>query len=411
MVITLPTGVFTMKTKRSIIRLNTKNYKKSSKKMKKVIIDEIIKSTDYNRVYAAYLLRTHNKVIKKGKIYYKCDIGKIETKHRGRKKKYYDGLKKYLFEAWKESGSVSSKHLVIFIRENMDHLLKMKPFSEITDRDVKLLLEISDRTIERMLKDIRNKYRVHQRYHVNRGVNHLKKLIPIERHGDKKVNNLGYTEMDLVHHSGNNPSGDFLCTLSSVDALIDWISLRILKNKAKVWTCDAVDDIRIKLPFKMKHIHSDNGSEFINEHLYQYTQREGSEIGFTRSRPYTKNDNPLVECKNWTVVRQYVGYRRYDTEKEMKILSKLYNLIELKHNLFIPSMKTIEKEYINGKVHKKYSTKSPLKRLLELSFIDNETKEYLKTLKQSIDLHELNCKIKYYQRKLDKAYSSKRKHL
>ena len=103
-----------------------------------------------------------------------------------------------------------------------------------------------------------------------------------------------------------------------------------------------------------------------------------------------------------------MGYRRYDTEKEIKVLSKLYNLIELKHNLFVPSMKTREKKYINGKVHRKHSTKSPLKRLLESSFIDESTKDKLIELKNSIDLFELNLNIKYYQKKLDKCYSRKR---
>ena len=409
MVIALPAGAFTMKTKRSIIKLNAKQYQKSRKKEKQEILNEIVLLTKYNRSYVARLLRTHNKYIKHGNTVFKCDIGKTACSKRGRKKIYPSHIDDYLYEIWKESGSISSKHLVVFIEENIDHILTWKPFKEITEKDKGLLLQICHAAIDRRLKDKRDKHYNRQKYRVNRGVNHIKSLIPIERHGDKKVKNPGYTEIDLVHHSGGNPSGDFLYTLTTVDALVDWVSLRILKNKARVWTCNALKDIREKLPFNMKHIHSDNGSEFINDHLYQYTQTEDAKIGFTRSRPYTKNDNPLVECKNWTVVRQYVGYRRYDTEKEMKVLSKFYNLIELKHNLFIPSMKTIEKKYINGKVHRKYSTKSPLKRLLESSFIDKPVKENLIELKKSIDLYELNRKIKYYQKKLDKCYSRKRR--
>ncbi len=408
MVIALPAGAFTMKTKRSIIKLNAKKYQKSRKKQKKEILDEIVISTGYKRYYAAKLLRTHDKYIKYGNIKYKCDVGKTSENRRGRKSKYPSCIDNYLYEVWKESGSISSKHLVIYIEENIEHLMSGKAFLDITEENKALLLQIKHATIDRRLKKKREKHYSKQRYRVNRGVNHIKKLIPVERHGDRKVNKLGYIDIDLVHHSGGNPSGDFLYTLTTVDALIDWVSLRILKNKARVWTCNALKDIRGKLPFNMKHIHSDNGGEFINEHLYQYSQIEGAKIGFSRSRPYTKNDNPLVECKNWTVVRQYVGYRRYDTEKEMKALSKLYNLIELKHNLFVPSMKTIEKKYINGKVHRKYSIKSPLKRLLESSFIDESTKNQLINLKNSIDLFELNRNIKYYQKKLDKCYSCKR---
>ena len=50
---------------------------------------------------------------------------------------------------------------------------------------------------------------------------------------------------------------------------------------------------------------------------------EKRRITFTRSRPYRKNDNCFVEQKNWPVVRQQVGYLRYDTTEELEILREL----------------------------------------------------------------------------------------
>ena len=408
MVTKLPKGAFTMKTKRTLIKYNAKQYQMSSKKKKSVMLDELVEITGLSRAYTARIIRSHGKCIKIGNTVVKCDIGKTAADKRGRKKKYPDYINDYLYEIWKESGSLSSKHLVQFINENIEHIVRWKPFSDITLKDIGLLLEISHSTIERRLKDKKEKHGINQRYRTNRGVNHIKSQIPVERHHDKKVKEAGYMEIDLVHHSGHNASGEFLYTLTGVDVMTDWASLRILKNKARVWTCDAIDDTRNNLPFALKHIHSDNGSEFINAHLLEYTRQKGKELGFSRSRPYQKNDNPHVECKNWTIVRQYTGYRRYDTPKEMKVIEKLYKLIELKHNLFVPSMKIIEKKRIGAKVYKKHSTRTPLYRLLQSSSIEQSVKYDLLELKDSIDLYELNRKIKYYQRQLDKAYSRKR---
>ena len=51
----------------------------------------------------------------------------------------------------------------------------------------------------------------------------------------------------------------------------------------------------------MLGIHSDGGSEFSNELLFEYCQHEGVE--FTRSRSGNKNDNCHGEQKSCSVVR------------------------------------------------------------------------------------------------------------
>jgi hypothetical protein len=104
-----------------------------------------------------------------------------------------------------------------------------------------------------------------------------------------------------------------------------WTEPRALKNKAQRWVGEAIDEIRRELPFPLLGLDSGNGSEFINMHLFAYcTERE---ITFTRSRPYRKNDNCYVEQKNWPVVRQQVGYGRYDTPEELRALGDLYQVL------------------------------------------------------------------------------------
>ena len=127
-----------------------------------------------------------------------------------------------------------------------------------------------------------------------------------------------------------------------------------------------------------------------------------------RSRPYKKNDAPYVESKNWSMVRQYTGWRRYDTEEEYQILKKLTKLISLRHNLFIPQMKIIEKQRINGQVKKKYQIDIPVNRVLRMNDVDQTMKENLINLKNRIDIVKLTKGIIYLREKLEKIYNVKR---
>ncbi len=105
-----------------------------------------------------------------------------------------------------------------------------------------------------------------------------------------------------------------LCGVCGVDIKVYRIFLRLLKNKARVWTKEALISIVKSAPFKVYHLHSDNGSEFINSHLLHYCRE--NKITFTRSRVYVSNGNPHFENRNMVVVRRYTGYALYDSEKK-----------------------------------------------------------------------------------------------
>lgn len=128
---------------------------------------------------------------------------------------------------------------------------------------------------------------------------------------------------------------------------------------------------------------------------------------FRRSRPYKKNDAPYVESKNWSMVRVYTGWRRYDTEEEYQILKKLTRLISLKHNLFIPQMKVIEKTRVLGKVKKRYEIDTPLNRVLRLEGIKDKIKRELVKKRNIIDLVKLTKAIAYFKERLEETYQTK----
>lgn len=155
----------------------------------------------------------------------------------------------------------------------------------------------------------------------------------------------------------------------------------------------------------MAHLHSDNGSEFLNAHLERVTAE--AEVPFTRSRPFRKNDAPYAESKNWSLVRVYTGYRRYDTEEELSHLQSLTRLISLKHNLFIPTMKRVQKYRGGRKVQKRYSVETPYHRLIHSDELTGEEKCELTELRTSTDFFELIQSIEQLQVKLDRAYHKK----
>jgi transposase InsO family protein len=87
------------------------------------------------------------------------------------------------------------------------------------------------------------------------------------------------------------------------------------------------------LPFRLRGIGSDNGSEFINHRLRGYCARHA--IQFTRGRPYKKDDNAHIEQKNWTHVRKLLGYERYDSSAALAAMNALYADLRLLQNLFL----------------------------------------------------------------------------
>ena len=159
-------------------------------------------------------------------------------------------------------------------------------------------------------------------------------------------------EIDLVGHEGGNPRGEFCFTLTVTDIAIGWTENRTVRNKAQVHVVAATAEAVEHLPFPIRGIDSDNGSEFINAHLLRYCTEH--ELKFTRSRSGNKNDGAHVEEKNWTTVRQLVGYLRYDTAGELLLLNRIWALQSLIGNHFYPQQKLISKVRDGAKISKRY---------------------------------------------------------
>lgn len=188
----------------------------------------------------------------------------------------------------------------------------------------------------------------------------LKHHIPIKTdHWD--VTEPGFTEVDLVSHSGDRADGDFLHSLDLTDIHTAWVETRAVLGKSQVRVQEALDTLRQQLPFRLRGIDSDNGSEFINAHLLAYCRAHA--VQFTRGRPYKKDDNAHIEQKNWTHVRKLMGYVRYDSAA-LTAMNAVYADLRLLQNLFLPSVKLQRKERRGARLRRYYDApQTPLDRV------------------------------------------------
>ena len=173
----------------------------------------------------------------------------------------------------------------------------------------------------------------------------------------------GFTEVDLVSHSGNSAQGDFIHSLNTTDIHSTWVESRAVMGKGQTGVLLAMQEIEKALPFKLVGIDSDNGSEFINYHLKAFCDHKG--VQFTRGRPYKKDDNAHIEQKNWTHVRKIFGYLRYDSQQALGAMNDLYrHELRLFQNLFLPSVKLLRKVRVGSKLKRLYDKpQTPLERV------------------------------------------------
>jgi len=212
----------------------------------------------------------------------------------------------------------------------------------------------------------------------------LKNAIPIRTFSEWDEKQPGYLEVDLVAHCGESVEDFYLTTLSAVDVATGWVEPVAVWGKGQSRVRGAVQDVRQQLPFPMLGLDSDNGSEFINQSLYEYCRQW--KITFTRARSYKKNDSCHVEQKNWSVIRRIIGYDRFSTKAAFDALNDVYTLLRLFINFFQPVLKLMGKTRHGAKVHKVYDiAQTPYRRLLASDILTEENKRRLDNIYNALN--------------------------
>ena len=359
----------------------SKRYRQASKTSKTRILDEVCAATKLNRKYAI------------------TRINLIETSRpatsrvvRKRDRVYGREVLTVVEKVWEEAGYPWSARLKAILLLWMPAIRKRYGTTRALEAQ---LVVISPRTIDRALKGKKRELR-RRLYGRTKPGTLLRHQIPIKcEHWD--VQNAGHLELDTVSHCGGNGEGLFAYSFNLTDIGSTWVETRSVLGKGEIGIVKAFAEMSQGLPFEVQDIDSDNGGEFINRQLYGYCYDR--DIGFTRSRPYKKDDNAHIEQKNWTHVRKLIGWDRYETPESVAALNDLYrNELRLYMNLFQPSVKLIRTERKGARKARRYDEpRTPLDRLAKMPGADPKKVADLLHLRSKLDPFALSriirCKL------------------
>lgn len=365
-------------------------YKQATREQKILILNEFCATSGYHRKHAIRLLRKYKR------------FQKPKPKKRGRAPFYAQpSILKVLKKIWLGANLPCSKRLKAIIPLWLPGYVQS--FGNLSPNVSPALLKISPATIDRLLLPTRVHYKKRGRATTKPGTL-LRNQIPIKLN-QWDESRPGFLEADTVAHCGNSLLGMFAYTLDCTDIATGWTEQRAIWGKGETGILEQIRHIEKSLPFPLLGFDSDNGGEFLNHHLFRHFTQRKEPIQFTRSRAYHNEDNAHVEQKNWTHVRQWIGYDRLDNPQTVPLLNDLYTQEwRIFHNFFSPSAKLLQKERIGSKTLKHHdSPKTPYQRALESPYIPDQVKQTLSKQLESLNPFMLR---KIMDEKLKKIFLS-----
>jgi len=355
--------------KRELLAQTGSRYRAAPPQQKRAILDEFVAATGYARTYAIRLLGQPS-------------VPPSAPVTRPRARIYGPDVVEALTVAWAAANYVCAKRLVPFLPELVASLerhghLALSP--EVRSQ----LLTLSPATADRLLRPLRERARPRGIGTTKAGTL-LKHKVPIRTFAEWDDVRPGFMEVDTVAHCGTRAEGPYLSSLVLTDVATGWTECLPLLRHGYDDVLRALDQVRGLLPFPLRGLDTDNGSEFLNFPLLEYCER--AEITFTRGRAYRKNDQCYVEQKNGSIVRQIVGYDRFEGELAYHQLAELYRALRLYVNVFQPSLKLQLKRREGSRVYRRYDeARTPLQRLLAADVLAEASRARLMALTEALD--------------------------
>ena len=291
------------------------------------------------------------------------------------------------------------------MKEALPHWLKHNKDANFPTEVRDKILSMSASTMERLLSSYKRELARKMRCTTRRPpMKTLRQLIPIHPPGEKlHYNRPGFCQADTVAHCGSHLNGEFANTVNLTDIVTGWTEQEVILNKQAPDVIKCLVQAENRLPFTMWGLHTDNGSEFINELVMRHFDRPRDGVILTRGRAYKKNDQAHIEQKNWTHVRQLFGYHRYDRNELIETMNDIYrNEHRLLQNFFVPQMKQIEKLRTGSQIKKKFDRpQTPFERCLNSKYLSKEEKAELRRTYDELNPFELSTLLDQKLRRLD----------
>lgn len=375
--------------KKEYIEAIRRRYRESGRKRKTLILDELCAVYGYGRKYAIRVLSR------------RCKRPKLK---RGPDVIYGEEVFEVVKELWLASDRMCSKRLKAAIPLWLPYY--EREYAPLSPEIREKVLFLSPATIDRLLRTTRMKGHLKGLCGTKPGTL-LRNQIPIlTDHWD--ITSPGFLEADTVAHCGNSMAGNFVWSLTFTDIYSGWTENRATWNRGSHGVIEQIEDVESRLVFPLLGFDCDNGAEFLNHHLLRYFAERSNPVKFTRGRPYCSNDNAHVEQKNWTHVRQLLGYDRFENPEMVGAINNLYTQDwSLFQNFFCPTFKLKSKKRVNSKYRRQYDLPTtPYQRLMESSHVSPEGKARLQKTFQELDPFQLKSEI---ERKLRIIFNLHRK--
>jgi hypothetical protein len=370
--------------KRELLAQVAPRYHQSSPTQKSLILDEFVAATGYARKYAIRLLASP-------------PLPPPPAIRRPRAPRYGPAVQAALEVAWAAANFISAKRLVPFLPKLLP-LLEQHGHLTLAPEVRAQLLSLSPATADRLLQRARRANQPRGLATTKPGTL-LKRQIPVRTFADWQDTAPGFLEIDVVAHCGTRVDGAFLATLVLTDVCTGWVECQALLYRSQDQVLQAIRRARRLLPFPVLGLDSDNGCEFLNQEFLDYCAQE--QITFTRGRAYHKNDQCYVEQKNGAVVRQFVGYDRFEGDAAYQQLVELYRAVRLYVNFLQPSMKLRTKQRMGSTVRRQYDVaQTPYERLCATNVLSSTERARCDAIFAALDPVQLLAQIGHLQEAL-----------